>query len=244
MSLLKITLENNHLKEHYQQGMQRLIQVPTRFGEDSENEDFFAYLSTLGGGFVNQDNYAQSFKLVNSKATLSSQSNQKIYKGTSSLKTNIELDNNSILVFHNDANIFYQNSNFSSKTTIFMNDNSRLFYLDGGFLGYANSQFKAKLSLRIFINNKLSINDIFYYNSNSSLNSLYNHNYFYTLIIKGDVEFKTIHNENLKAHSSIINNTNIIRISSDDNDLAMKYINDIKSNFLHKGGMKLILARQ
>lgn len=244
MNVLRIVLEKKVLKEHYQHGMLKLFEVPVNYGHVyEESPEFFAYISTLGGGLANNDSYEQNFTLIDSKAVINSQASQKIYKGNSLIDTRIQLDNKSCFVFHNDANIFYPNSNFISKTTIFAKKNSRLFIVDGGFIGYAKGNFIARLGLRLFIDYKLALNDNFCYYSRDDLNALYEHEYFYTLLIRNAPKFTLVQEDNLKAHASTINGTTIVRILSNSNGLAINYINNIKNSFLQQENMSLISTR-
>lgn len=235
MSILRIKLEDGILKEHYQHGMQRLLELPISYYEDSSNKipnGFFAYLTTLGGGLVGGDDYFQSFDIKNTTAIFSSQSNQKTFKGKSRLISRINLDENSKLIFFNDANIFYENADFMSTTKIFCKKDSKFFYLDGGYTGYANNNFKADIKLKIYENSKLVLNDVFDYQNISNLNSLFKHKFFYTLVIKDSPLITSIMNDNLKAFSTGIDEITIVRVAGDDNDLAKKYINEIQHNFL------------
>lgn len=246
MSVLHIKLQNAHLVKHYQKGMQRLLELPIKFGEDcsqNKHNEFFAYLSTLGGGLVGGDSYFQCFEVENTKATLQSQSNQKIYKGASTLNTKIKVDDNSILVFHNDANIFYKNSDFKSKACVFAQENSKLFYLDGGYLGYANGDFKASMLFRLYINNKLALNDVFSYEDKTNLLSLYSYEYFYTIIIRANIQIESLHNDEIIMHTSTINDNQIVRILAKDNDIALKHINKIKLKFLQGVDMNVVITR-
>ncbi|WP_267523804.1 urease accessory protein UreD [Campylobacter sp. MG1] len=227
MNTLKITLYDNKLKNNFQLGMTRLLEVPCY------DDMFFAYLITLGGGLVDKDMYELDFELLNSKAYLSSQSNQKIYKGKQKLNTKITL-NNSSLIFHNDANIFYEDANFNSTSTIYFDSLSKFIYIDGGFIGYSKAKFKANLRLKLFINYKLIFNDNFIYENINSLLSNLNYEYFYNLILNENIDIKEIFNENIIITHSNINNILIVRILSNSNDLAMSYINDIKQEFLLK----------
>lgn len=243
MNVLDIKLIDNKLVKHYQYGMLKLLSVPVNYGMDCLDNEFFAYISTLGGGLVEGDKYEQNFVLDNTKAVISSQSCQKVYKGKSTLKTKINLANNSKFVFHNDANIFYPNSDFTSSNTIFLDKNSKLFFVDGGFLGYAEGNFRANMQFRLYINSKLALNDVFCYESKNDLQSLYKHEYFYNVIIYDDLEFETIHKPNIKAHASKVNEVIIIRILSDNNGEAIKYMNNIKNSFLTKSNMTLTSTR-
>lgn len=245
VNVLNIKLIKNKLVEHYQYGMLKLLRVPVNYGVNCPDEDseFFAYISALGGGLAEGDKYNQSFTLEDAKAVINSQSSQKIYKGSSRVNTKINLKGNSSFVFHNDANIFYPNSNFTSKNTIFLDKDSKLFFLDGGFLGYAEGNFRANMYLRLYIDSKLVLNDVFCYESKEDLQSLYKHEYFYNAIMVGDVEFETLHKPNIKAHASKINKVTIIRILSDSNDEAIRYINNIKNSFLTKSNMTLTSIR-
>lgn len=246
MSILRVKLENGVLTENYKVGMQKMLPLPIRYSSDfdrRQEREFFAYLTTLGGGLVNGDEYFQSFTLNNTKGAIRSQSNQKVYKGKSAFKTRLTADENSVLVFHNDANIFYPNSNFYSQTKLFCKKETKVFYLDGGFIGYAEGQFSANMNFRMYVDSKLCLNDVFAYDYNSAaLNSLFNHDYFYTVIIRDELELPCIQEESLKAHFSQIGENMIIRIASDDNDIAMKYIEEIKMKFLQKNQMTLISA--
>lgn len=246
MTILRVQLENGVLTENYKVGMQKMLPLPIRYASDFDRDqerEFFAYLTTLGGGFVNGDDYFQSFTLNNTKAAIRSQSNQKVYKGTSQLTTRLYLDESSVLMFHNDANIFYPTANFYSQTKLFAKQDSKFFYLDGGFIGYAEGQFSANLTLRVYIDGKLWLNDVFAYNYDETfLNSLFNHQYFYTVVIRENMEIPSVHNDQLKAHVSTMGNMNIIRIASDSNDIAMKYIEEIKVVFLTQNEMTLISA--
>lgn len=246
MSILRIKLENGILTENFKFGMQKMLPIPIRYNlnyDSKENREFFAYLTTLGGGLVNGDEYFQSFILKNTKGAIRSQSNQKIYKGKSKLKTKLSVDNDSVLVFHNDINIFYPNSDFYSQTKIFANKNTKFFYIDGGYIGYANGDFSANISFRLYIDSKIIINDIFSYNYNRRhLNSLLSHEYFYTIFIREDINLLNIQTEKLKSYASIIDGNIIIRIASDDNDIAIDYIENIKKEFLKKNNMTLISA--
>lgn len=244
MNILRIKLEKSVLREHYQYGMLKLFEVPVNHGHYIKGDtEFFAYISTLGGGLVDKESYKQNFKLIDSKAVINSQANQKIYKGNSSVETKIELDNNSCFVFHNDANIFYPNSNFISENAIFAKKQSKLFVVDGGFVGYADGDFSAKLSLKLFIDYKLALYDNFCYHSRDNLNALYRHDYFYTLVIRGAPEINSIQEKDIKAHASTIDETTIVRILSNDNGLAIDYINSIKNSFLQQEGMTLKSTR-
>lgn len=244
MNRLCIKLENKSLKEHYQSGMLKLFEVPVNHGHlYEENPEFFGYISTLGGGLANEDSLEQSFSLTNSKAVISSQASQKIYKGSSFIKTKIEIDSNSSFVFHNDANIFYPNSNFLSNTIIFAKENSKFFIVDGGFSGYANGNFKANLALKLFINHKLALYDNFSYRQLEDINAFFTHQYFYTILLRSDIQFDSINEENLKAYASSINETTVIRVFSDNNGLAIDYINHIKNSFLKQEEMSLISTR-
>lgn len=235
MSVLKTTIKDGALKEHYQKGALRLISLPVDYGKARDEDDnrFFAYLSTLGGGLVGGDNYSQNFKMENSNAVLSSQSNQKVYKGASKLKTLINLDERSKLLFYNHANIFYKDADFSSKTTIFCQSGAQLFYLDGGFIGYADACFKANMSLRIYINSSLKLNDLFHYDSRQNLNSFFNYEYFYTLVIVNEeLDIPDVDESDLKAFSSKIDKVTVLRVVSSKNDSAMNYIDELKNQFL------------
>lgn len=232
MNELRIKIENGSLTHHFQKGLLRLIQLPKEFNKNPSDNKFFAYLSTLGGGIVNKDEYLQDFSIENTNATISSQSNQKIYKGKSKFISKIKLDDASKFIFHNDANIFYKNSDFFQKTSIFLQKNSKLFYLDGGFIGYCNGEFKANTILQIFINSNLKINDNFYYQTKQDLNLFFKYEYFYNIAIVGNCDIININNENIKAFASKIENITIIRIASNDNDVAMKYIDNLKINFI------------
>lgn len=244
MSILRVRLENGVLAENYKVGMQKIMPLPIIYGPSiSEQKEFFGYLTTLGGGMVNGDEYFQSFTFNNTKGAIRSQSNQKIYKGTSTFKTRLEMDENSVLVFHNDANIFYPNANFYSQTKLFAKKNSKIFYLDGGFIGYADGQFSSNMSFRLYLDGKISLNDVFTYDYNKTqLNGLFQHEYFYTVIIRDDMEVANVHTDKLKAHGSKIGENIIVRIATDDNDIAMKYIEEIKVKFLTKNNMTLISA--
>lgn len=245
MNILKIKLVKSRLVEHYQYGMLKLLRVPVNYGVDCADEDseFFAYISTLGGGLLEGDKYEQSFTLDNAKSVISSQSSQKIYKGSSCVNTKIDLKNNASFVFHNDANIFYPNANFTSKSTINLSKDSKLFYVDGGFLGYSEGNFKSYMGLKIYIDSKLALNDVFYYDSKSSVQSLYQHEYFYNIIVYADIKIEEIQEEHIKAHSSKINGITIVRILSDNNGEAIKYINSIKESFLKQSNMTLTSIR-
>lgn len=246
MSILRVQLENGVLTENYKVGMQKMLPIPIRYSSDydrSKDKEFFAYLTTLGGGFVNGDDYFQSFTLKNTKGAIRSQSNQKIYKGSSKLTTQLYVDEHSVLMFHNDANIFYPNSNFYSQTKLFAKKGSKFFYLDGGFIGYADGLFSANMNLRIYIDGKLSLNDVFTYNYDKAfLNSFFNYEYFYTIIIRENMDIPSVHTDKLKAHVSVLDETRIIRIVSDNNDIAIKYIEEIKAKFLQQNEMTLISA--
>ncbi|ASM38057.1 MAG: urease accessory protein UreD [Campylobacter sputorum] len=234
MSVLKTILKDGNLTHHYQRGMLRLLELPVEYGADLKASDnrFFAYLSTLGGGLVGGDTYLQEFKILNTDALICSQSNQKVYKGSSLLTNKITLDKSSKLVFHNDANIFYKDSNFKSKTTIFLNSGARLFYLDGGFIGYCSGEFKANLILRIFVDSKLRLNDNFFYHTKENLSLFYNYEYFYNITIVGKHSIQNINDENIKLFASSIKDITTVRIVSNDNDLAMRHINNLKTNFI------------
>lgn len=246
MSILRVKLNNGVLTENFKFGMQKMLPLPIRYNlnnKSKENREFFAYLTTLGGGLVNGDEYFQSFELKNTKGAIRSQSNQKIYKGKSKIRTELSVDNNSVLVFHNDVNIFYPNSDFYSQTKIFANKNTKFFYMDGGYIGYANGDFSAKMTFRLYIDGKIIINDVFSYNYNKShLNSLLNHEYFYTVFIRENINLPNIQTEKLKAHASIMDENIIVRLASDDNDIAINYIEQIKKEFLKKNKMTLISA--
>lgn len=231
MNILKIKLQEGALKEHYQSGMQRLLQVPICGERLSENE-FFAYISTLGGGLVSGDTYRQEIALFNSKVMLNSQSNQKIYKGHSILESKIHLDENSSLVFHNDANIFYAKSDFLSQTSLFAKKDSKFFYLDGGFIGYSLGDFKAKMNFRLFIESRLILNDAFCYFSPKNLHLLLEYEYFYTIFIRGLDEVPHKNEKNLKAYASKIKDNLIVRILSNNQDGALEYINALKRYFV------------
>lgn len=233
MSVLKASIKDGTLHYHYQRGMLRLLELPTEYAKAHfEKSEFFAYISTLGGGMVKGDNYLQDFKFENSKAILSSQSNQKIYKGSSNLTTKISLDESSKLVFHNDANIFYKNSDFSSKTTIFVKNGGKFFYLDGGFIGYSGGEFTSNLTLRIYIDSKLALNDNFCYENKRDLNALFEYEYFYTITMSYAPTLQSISTNDIKAYASSINGITMVRIIANDNDIANDYINEIKFNFL------------
>lgn len=232
MNILNITLKNGKLNKHYQQGMQRLLELPIKYAKEYNGNEFFAYISTLGGGLVDKDEYFQSFDLIDTNATLNSQSNQKIYKGYSKLNTKINIDTNSSLIFHNDANIFYKNSNFKSKSIIFAEKNSKIFYLDGGFLGYSEGEFNANMICRLYIDSKLSLNDNFNYKHINNVNLFYKYQYFYTIIIRGIKEIATINEKDIISYTSSLNDNVIVRILANDNDRAMEYINDLKNHFL------------
>lgn len=243
MSVLRIRLQDGIVREHYQRGMQRMMEVPVTYGTNQlgvSGKEFFAYLSTLGGGLVGGDSYEQSFVVQNTKASINSQSSQKIYKGSSRLDTKITVDKDSTLVYHNDANIFYKKSDFISKSILFLDSQSKLFYLDGGFLGYAEADFSANMSFRLYLDYKLSINDVFFYKSRENLNLFFRHDYFYTVVMRGAPEFETIYNDNLKSYVSTIDGTTVVRVLADDNDIAMKYIESIKNKFLQQEDMKII----
>lgn len=246
MSILRVKLENGILTENFKFGMQKMLPLPIRYNlnyDSKENREFFAYLTTLGGGLVNGDEYLQSFILKNTKGAIRSQSNQKVYKGKSKLKTKLSVDDNSVLVFHNDANIFYPNSDFYSQTKIFANKNTKFFYLDGGYIGYANGCFSANMSFRLYIDGKIILNDVFSYNYNRThLNSLLTHEYFYTIFVREDIYLPNIQTEKLKIYSSVLGGNVIIRIASDDNDIAIEHIEQIKKEFLKKNKMTLISA--
>lgn len=235
MSILRTTIKNGSLKEHYQRGSLRLISLPVDYGSKLAKDDnrFFAYLSTLGGGLFDGDDYLQKFNVINSDATLSSQSNQKIYKGSSRLKTVILLDEKSRLVFYNHANIFYEESNLDSKVAIFYKKGASLFYLDGGFIGYANAKCRARMSLRIYENYRLKLNDLFWYKERLNLNGFFDYDYFYAIIIIcNEFEIPEVNERNLKAFSSRIDNLTMIRVASNNNDIAMSYIDEIKMKFI------------
>ncbi|HAE4648941.1 TPA_asm: hypothetical protein G4D26_005385 [Salmonella enterica subsp. enterica serovar 4,[5],12:b:-] len=51
-----------------------------------------------------------------------------------------------------------------------------------------------------------------------------------------------IQTEKLKAYTSILGGNIIVRIASDDNDIAIGYIERIKKEFLQKNKMTLISA--
>lgn len=246
MSILRVKLENGILTENFKFGMQKMLPLPIRYGSNydvKEDGEFFAYITTLGGGLVNGDEYFQSFELKNTKGAIRSQSNQKVYKGSSKLKTKLSVDNNSVLVFHNDANIFYPNSNFYSQTKLFANKNSKFFYIDGGYIGYANGGFSTNMNFRLYVDGKIILNDTFFYNYNRNhLNSLLNHEYFYTIYIREVLNLPNIQTEKLKAYASIMGENIIIRVASDDNDIAIGYIEKIKKEFLQKNKMTLISA--
>lgn len=243
MNILRLGFENGALTEHYQYGMLKLLPVPVNYGVDCADKEFFAYISSLGGGLLEGDKYTQSFKLINSKAVISSQSSQKIYKGNSKIETKIDLDDKSSFVFHNDANVFYPNAHFTNKTKIFIKRNSRLFYVDGGFIGYAKGNFAADMSLRLYIDYKLALNDVFYYRNTNNLNALYNHEYFYSVVISGGCDVEHIHEEHLKSHSSTIDGVTILRVLADNNGEAIKYINSIKGKWLQDSKMTLMSIR-
>lgn len=232
MNILDISLKNGKLNKHYQQGMQRLLELPIKYAKEYNGNEFFAYISTLGGGLVGGDSYTQSFELFNTKASLNSQSNQKIYKGHSKLNTKINIDANSSLIFHNDANIFYKDSDFLSKTIIFAKKNSKMFYLDGGFSGYSGGEFNANMICRLYIDSKLSLNDVFDYKNINNVNLFYKYEYFYTIVIRGVDEVSIINEEKIISYASSLNDNIIVRILAKDNDLAMKYVNDLKEHFL------------
>lgn len=244
MSILRVKLKNGILTDNFKVGMQKMLPLPVRHKmnyDSGENREFFAYLTTLGGGLVNGDEYFQSFELKNTKGAIRSQSNQKIYKGKSKLKTKLSVDDSSVLVFHNDANIFYPNADYYSQTKLFAKKNTRFFYLDGGYIGYANGYFSANMSFRLYIDGKITINDVFSYDYNRKhLNSFLNHEYFYTVFIRDEISLPDVQSEKLKAHSSIIDKNIIVRIASDDNDIALNYIEQIKIEFLRKNKMTLI----
>lgn len=246
MSILKVKLENGILAENFKFGMQKIMPLPVRYGSNYdaiEDREFFAYLTTLGGGLVNGDEVSQSFEFKNTKGAIRSQSNQKVYKGSSKLKTKLSVDNSSVLVFHNDANIFYPNSNFYSQTKLFANKNAKFFYMDGGYIGYANGEFSANMNFRLYVDGKITLNDTFFYNHNKShLNSLLNHEYFYTIFIREELNLPNIQTEKLKAYASIMGKNIIVRVASDDNDIAIGYIERIKKEFLQKNKMTLISA--
>lgn len=246
MSILRVKLENGILTENFKFGMQKILPLPIRYGSNydaKEDREFFAYLTTLGGGLVNGDQYFQSFELKNTKGAIHSQSNQKVYKGNSKLKTKLSVDTDSVLVYHNDANIFYPNSNFYSQTKLFVNKSAKFFYMDGGYIGYANGRFSANMSFRLYVDGKIILNDSFFYNYNRNhLNSLLNHEYFYTIFIREDLNPPNIQTENLKAHASVMGENIIVRVASDDNDIAIGYIEQIKKEFLRKNKMTLISA--
>lgn len=243
MNILRLGFENGALIEHYQYGMLKLLPVPVNYGMDCSDKEFFAYISSLGGGLLEGDKYTQSFRLVNSKAVISSQSSQKIYKGSSIVETKIDLDSNSSFVFHNDANVFYPNAYFTNKTKIFLKNGGRLFYVDGGFIGYAKGEFAANMSLRLYVDYRLALNDVFYYRDICNLNAMYNHEYFYTVIISGKCSIENIQSERLKSHASEINGITVLRVLADNNGEAIKYINGIKSKWLQDSNMSLMSIR-
>lgn len=222
MNILNIELSKNLLKKHYQSGLLKLLRV-------GYNE-FFAYISTLGGGLTNKESYDLKISLEKSKAELYSQSSQKIYEGYSKIKTTINLSDNSTLVYQNDPNIFYANSHLSTNTSIFLDKSSKIFYTDGGYAGYSKGDFKLSSILRIFINSKLALNDVFNYDKN--LSAFYNYLYFYNVLIYGKNYDVFLDEANLKVCSNNINDVNIIRIIANHNDLAMDYINELRNEFL------------
>lgn len=244
MSILRVRLENGILTENYKSGMQKILPLPIRYGSDydvKKEREFFAYLTTLGGGLVNGDEYFQCFELKNTKGAIRSQSNQKVYKGKSKLKTKLFVDDASVLVFHNDANIFYPCSDFYSQTKVFTNKNAKLFYLDGGYIGYANGEFSANMNFRLYVDGKINLNDTFCYNYNrNNLNCLLKHEYFYTVFIRDNISLPDIQTEKLKAHTSVMGENIIVRIASDDNDIAISYIEKIKKEFLQNNKMTLL----
>ncbi|CAM2794125.1 urease accessory protein UreD [Helicobacter burdigaliensis] len=232
MNALKIKIQEGFLKEHYQQGMQRLMQVPIYGGETCNDKEFFAYISTLGGGLVGGDSYFQEISLLDSKATLNSQSNQKIYKGNSTLQTRIVVDEKSALVFHNDANIFYAKSDFKSKTSMFAKKDSKFFYLDGGFIGYSLGDFKANMHFRLFIDSKLVLNDVFNYFCKKNIHLFLEYEYFYTIFIRGLEEIPSINEKNIKAYASNLKDNLVVRVLSNNQGEAIEYINALKRYFV------------
>lgn len=243
MSYLKAKIDNGILKQHYQKGALRLLEIPVKDEYNNENQ-FFAFLSTLGGGMVDKDDYKQDFFISNSKSSIYSQSNQKIYKGFSSLKTTLDIKEGSSLVYHNDANIFYTNSNFISETKINISNDSNLFFLDGGYTGYAKDIFNCTMLTKIYKDYKLLYNDVFDYRIKKNLSLFFNFDYFYTILIKGGIDIINIYNSNLVANSSQIKDLSIVRIMSNDNDIAMNYINNIKQNFILKNNMINVKVNQ
>ena len=74
------------------------------------------------------------------------------------------------------------------------------------------------------------------------INSLFEHEYFYTVFIREDINFPNFQTDKLKAYASQMDGNVIVRIASDDNDIAMSYIEEIKKEFLQKNNMTLISA--
>ncbi|EAS5353387.1 hypothetical protein D8V81_24200, partial [Salmonella enterica] len=60
--------------------------------------------------------------------------------------------------------------------------------------------------------------------------------------IREELNLPSIQTEKLKAHTSIMGENIIVRVASDDNDIAIGYIERIKKEFLQKNKMTLISA--
>lgn len=195
------------------------------------------YLITLGGGMCNNDEHFLNMSFSNNaKIMLSSQGHQKIFKGSSKMQIDLKLDNSSV-IYLNDANIFYANSNYTQESSIKLR-NSKIFYSDGVLYSYANKDFLANLNTRLYLDDELILDEVFYHSKDFSNFIFKDYEYSFSLIISCDkqdelrTKIKARNSKEFKTGISFLNDLAFVKIACCDNDLYNDFKEELLDDFI------------
>jgi urease accessory protein len=164
LEFIDTKISKQAVKKVYQYGYSKVRFVNT------DNNNTEAILINTAGGLTSSDIIENDIKMnENSKAVITSQAAEKIYKNISgivSINTNIEMDKNSFIQWLPQETIIFDQSKTKRKTSVYINKYSKFLGLESVMFGRQLHGEKIKSGFfsdhwKIYLNEKLSFVDKF-----------------------------------------------------------------------------------